>query len=283
MRHTGLLAALLLSSSPGIARPDEAVLPPPVIVAVPPVDAALARRGVQIPAGLLGVGILVNASLNAGAPFAPVSVVPDVAYGVSDDLQVGIRHSGPMGWQTPPGGALCVTGKEDRCGNKVYNNVGLDGLYALLRTRPAQISAHGTLYFDPLDPFTIALNLGAAGKLRITDDLAVWLDPQLRIGINRRDAPSGRTGNRERIFLPIELQVQVTPALAAIFQTGLDAPVAGFAGQYRWPVGVAALYAVDDAIDLGVRLAFENVGGAQPLGIGRLEARTISTLVNLRL
>src|SRR6185503_5347759 len=70
---------------------------------VPPVSGApmgrvAVRRGVQGPAGLLTLrlNLLVNAS--AGTFGKPTSLAPDLYYAVSDTVQIGVIHTGPMGW-----------------------------------------------------------------------------------------------------------------------------------------------------------------------------------------
>src|SRR3954468_10390504 len=81
---------------------------------VPPVSGApmgkvAVRRGVQGPAGLLTlrVNLLVNAS--EGSFGKPTSLAPDIFYALSDTVQIGLLHTGPMGWQTVPPVSLCLT------------------------------------------------------------------------------------------------------------------------------------------------------------------------------
>ena len=110
------------------------------------VPQALVARGVQGPAGQLWIRTLVGINASKGFFAKPFSIAPDVFYGVSDKLQVGLVHNGPLGWQTPgffPSG-LCLAGKENGC-PKVYNNVGFDALYSLM-TGSTDLSFHGAVY-----------------------------------------------------------------------------------------------------------------------------------------
>ena len=80
-----------------------------------PMGKVAVRRGVQGPGGLFTarVLLLVNASKdNFGKP---TSLAPDLYYSVSDTVQIGLLHTGPMGWQSLPGVGLCLTGTANRC------------------------------------------------------------------------------------------------------------------------------------------------------------------------
>jgi hypothetical protein len=60
----------------------------------------------------------------------PTSLAPDLFYAVSDTVQIGLLHTGPMGWQSRPGVGLCLTGTANGC-SKIYDNVGVDFMYGL--------------------------------------------------------------------------------------------------------------------------------------------------------
>lgn len=236
------------------------------------VPQALVARGVQGPAGQLWIRTLVGINASKGAFAKPFSIAPDVFYGVSDKLQLGLVHNGPLGWQTTPGAGLCLAGKENGC-PKVYDNVGFDALYSLM-TGSTDLSFHGTVYLSPLDPLTVAVALGVAGKLHINDKMALFFDPSLYIGVTKRDA-----GNKEVLYIPLEFQFQLQPQLALVAFTAFYGPFDGLGDFYVIPLGLGAFYNVNEMIDVGGRFSFDNL-----LGNGSsADFRSLSLLVNVRL
>src|ERR1044071_2827536 len=87
---------------------------------VPPVTSApdgqyAVMRGVQGPAGMVGARILLDINLSTDLAGKPISLAPDLYYSVTDKLQLGLLHEGPMGWQARPGLGLCFTGESNGC------------------------------------------------------------------------------------------------------------------------------------------------------------------------
>jgi len=111
----------------------------------PPMGRVAVRRGVQSPEGLFTLRLNLLVSASEGAFGKPTSIAPDLYYGVSDAFQIGLLHTGPMGWQTMPGAGLCITGKGGGCPH-VYDNVGFDVMYGLLHGRDFHLSFHTSLY-----------------------------------------------------------------------------------------------------------------------------------------
>ena len=114
-----------------------------------PMGMVAVSRGVQAPGGLFTarVPLLVDASKDSFGK--PTSLAPDLFYAVSDTVQIGLLHTGPMGWQSRPGFGLCLTGTTSGC-PKVYNNVGLDLMYgAAVRRLPPLAPLVAVLAPDP--------------------------------------------------------------------------------------------------------------------------------------
>ena len=102
------------------------------------------RRGVQGPGGLFTARLLLLINASKDNFGKPTSLAPDLFYSVSDTVQIGLLHTGPMGWQSRPGSGLCLTGTSDGC-PKVYNNVGFDFMYGLL-FGDFHLSLHSSLF-----------------------------------------------------------------------------------------------------------------------------------------
>jgi hypothetical protein len=236
------------------------------------------RRGLQGSAGTFYARIFLNINVSAGAFAEPVSLAPDLYYSVTDKLQLGLVHTGPMGWQTRPGTGLCLTGTGGGC-PKVYDNVGLDLMYALL-FGDVFLSAHASIYVLSFSsPSASMLTVGLAGKVRLAEGLALFFDPQIGIGLTGRDEP---TGVEQALFLPVELQLQANPMFQLKLFTGIRGPFDGFGDSYQIPLGLGALVNISTMIDVGLRFSFDNLLGSVPEGASRTDDRSLSLLLVIR-
>ena len=244
-----------------------------------PMGKVAVRRGVQGPAGLFTARLLllINASKNNFGK--PTSLAPDLYYALSDTVQIGLLHTLPMGWQSRPGGALCLTGTSDGC-PKVYDNVGFDFMYGLLYG-DFHLSIHSSLYLLRIsDPTFVMWTVGLIGKFHFTDLVALLFDPQ--IGISLAD----RRVNKDQLFVPLELQFQATPAVSVKLLSGVSGQLSALGDTYVIPVGLGVIGNVSSSIDLGVRFSFDNLLGKQPPmpppGASRTDARSIGLLLVIR-
>ncbi len=215
----------------------------------------------------------------------PTTITPDVFFGITDRIQFGVVHISPLDWQTPGfiPNALCVTGKDNNC-PKVYNNTSFD-LLALIVPGRYEIAAHVRYDFSSWDPLFMDLLLGFKSKLRLPY-VSVLFNPAVQIGLNKRDDVRGPTpdGNKEIIYLPVEVVFQATPLLAISAQSALWAPAKNFGDTFQVPLGGALLFTISPMVDIGVRFAFDNLGRVEtPYGrrVARSDARTLTALANI--
>lgn len=272
--HTrSILPALLLTTlagaAPAIADDDVAIL------SDAPDGQLAVRRGLQAPEGMLTARVTLAMNLSADAVGEPISLAPDIAYGVSDRLQVSLIHDGPMRWQARPGLGLCLTGSDGGC-PRVYDNVGLDVMYGLVFGSQLHVSAHGGLLLTSFDPVATMLPIGVAAKLHIGDAMAVTVDPQLGFALSDRDV------NADVLFLPIDVSFQVGVPTTLKLLTGVVGPLDGFGDAYQAPLGVGVVHNVTEHIDVGARFSFDNLLGQQPPGVDAADARSLALLLNLR-
>ncbi len=243
----------------------------------------LADRRLVLGRGQATAQVFVKLNFSDDEIGEPTTITPDFYYGVTDMLQLGLVHSTPLGWQTPgiAPTAFCITGEDNGCPD-VYNNLGIDAL-ALILPGPVEIAGHARFNFGQFDPFRINLVLGLASKLRLPW-FAIAFYPSIQIGLNERDPADGPTltGNKDVIYLPGEIIVQVTPQLAVLGQFALYSQVQNFEDHYRIPLGVAGLLTISPMIDVGVRWAWDNVGATRP-GMSRGDERSLTALANFHL
>jgi hypothetical protein len=236
-----------------------------------------AKRGIQGPAGLISARLLLHINASKNAFGKPVALAPDIFYSVSDTLQLGLLHNGPMGILTAasahPG--LCFSGTGGGC-PKVYDNIGFDALYGIAFGE-FNFSLHTSFFVLSFsDPTPLMLTLGGAFKFHFSDNVALLADPQFGIGLNKRDV------NKDQLFLPLQLQFQVSRAATLDLLTGVTGPLSSLSDAYRVPLGMALVFNINPHVDLGFKFAFDNLLGKMPPGSERADARSLAILVNIR-
>ena len=264
-----LLLASLAGAAPAVADDDVAIL------SDAPDGQLAVRRGLQAPEGMLTARVTLAINLGVDVAGEPISLAPDVAYGVSDRLQISVIHDGPMRWQARPGLGLCLTGTDGGC-PRVYDNVGVDVMYGLVFGSQLHLSAHGGLLLTSFDPATTMLPLGFAAKLHLGDAAAITVDPQLGFALSDRDV------NADVLFLPIDVSFQVGAPTTLKVLTGLVGPLDGFADAYQAPLGVGVVHNLTEHVDVGARFSFDNLLEQQPPGVDAADARSLALLLNLR-
>jgi len=248
---------------------------------VPPVSHApmgkvAVRRGVQGPAGLFTarLNLLVNAS--DGSFGKPTSLAPDLYYALSDVLQLGLLHTGPMGWQTLPGAGLCLTGTGRGGCPYVYDNVGADVLYGLVYG-DFHLSLHTSLYAAHLhEPRWFLWTIGLAGKVHFGESVALFFDPQIGVTLSNRDL------YKDQLFVPLALQLQAGPAVSVELLSGVTGQLSALGDTVRAPLGVGVVGNLSAWFDLGLRFSFDNLLGHQPAGASRTAERSLGLLAIFR-
>ena len=267
---TGCLAAL---SSPVLADDNDGTVPP---VSDAPEGQDTVTRGVQSPDGLLSLKVTLAMNLSSDLIGQPLSIAPNLYYGINDRFQVGLIHDGPMRQQTRPGAGLCLTGSDNGCAN-VYDNVGLDAMYGVVFGPALHLSGHGSLYVTSFDAGTVMLAVGVTGKIHLTNTAAVFFDPQIGVQLAKRDTVD------DMLFLPVEFQYQVGLPTTIKLLTGVTGSLSTLGDTYEVPVGIGFNRNLDATFDIGARFSFDNMLGKQAEGSGRADARSLAVLLNVRL
>lgn len=217
-------------------------------------------------------GSTVNINLSADAVAKPFSLAPSVWYGVNEKLTVGLTHDGGSTQWTPrpalrtftidvlgtpftaaAGAGICLTGEENGC-PKVYDNVGVDALYALKEGK-FSLAAHPALDIFSFDPFALSLRAGVLGRYMASDKIAVVFDPRLKIGLTERDF------NKEALDIPVWLWYAVNDKVGAYVHTGISGPLDGFGDAFSIPVQVGANFTVNEKLTAGADFSFLNLLG----------------------
>ncbi len=234
------------------ADPDPAAEPAPV-----------PRPGLTLPAGALNLAVTVEIEMSVGRVAKPLSIAPDVSYGVSDDLTVALVHSSYAlsGFRAKAGGGLCLTGDDGGC-VAVYNNVGAEGWYRLAAGKLAA-AVGGGVHATNLDAGFYGIKLGAKVRQGF-GKLAVTTLPSVLIAITKREDDAGTKLNKDMLWVPVQLTYRVADPLTVGLGTGIKGPLSGFGDAWQVPLGFMAQYAIDRQLGVGASWVFgQIVGGAE--------------------
>src|SRR5690242_6623941 len=136
----------------------------PVVLLVSGV--AHAAPGLTLPDGGVQATLTGEITLSADNVGKPTSIAPDVAYGITDDVTLGLVTStfGTTGFRGGAGDGLCVTGASNGCAH-AFDNGGVEALVSLVRGAAA-VAFVGGVYSFALDQHWVDGKLGA--KMRAT-------------------------------------------------------------------------------------------------------------------
>ncbi|MGE0868550.1 MAG: hypothetical protein AB7P03_08310 [Kofleriaceae bacterium] len=231
---------------------------------------------VTLPAGTSQIDVAVAANLTEGQTFAPLSIAPDVWYGATDALTLGIIYSShaATGFMGGAGEALCVTGKAKGCAS-VMPNAGLDLRYGLASGSFA-VAAEGAVLLRAFDPMTFAAKLGAVMRLR-TEKLIVEVSPNIAVGINRREPAmeGSASGNADVANLPVTFLVPFGSTFAVSAQTGVIVPFKGAGKNYAIPASVGAHVSPTAGVLLNATLSIPAATGGTVTSTG-FDNRTLT-------
>jgi hypothetical protein len=227
----------------------------PVAEAADGTDMAGEKTPLILPKGKIAVNVVLGVNLSTDAVAKPIAIAPDVWYGVAPKLDVGLVHSnyGLTGFWFQPGGGVCVTGEENGCAKLYDGPVGLLARF-LLAEGGVDLAANGGLVISSLDPMTLSLKLGVDGRW-MSGKIAVLFNPYVGIGLTERDF------NKEEIGVPVTVGYMVNEKLHAGVQTGIAGPLDGFGDFFIVPVGLGALFALNENMSVGGAFNFVNLAG----------------------
>jgi hypothetical protein len=218
---------------------------------------------VTVPASRVLIRADVGINLSTDTAGDPISIAPDVWYGVNDKLTVGLVHSfvaitGFMGIPIPAG--ICIG---DACGN-AYTTVGGMARYTLSQNKNMAVAVEGGAIAFGTDPLELSIKLGIAGRYRVNKQLAIDFQPALFFGATERDG-----GNKELVVLPVTAVYGINKKVGLLLQSGVAFPFEDADQQFFIPVTVGGTYAVNQQVSLyaAFSLPFLAGGDAFPTGV----------------
>ena len=224
---------------------------------------SLVKRPIVPAKGMLQVqGETLRVNLSKGEAFEPISLAPDILYGIKKGWTLGVTHDT----------GICLTGVEGGCA-KAYNDVGVELQLSLMGRGSFQVAATGGASVSSFsDPFVAGLNFGFLTRLRF-GKVAVDSRPRVYVGLTERDTEG------DILDLPVNVHYQVHPQTAVGIETGFSASLDDVGGENKIPFGMAALFAVNEKIDFGLALRLTNMAGSD----GGIDGRELVGRFALRL
>ena len=209
-------------------------------------------------------------TLDARSVARPFSLAPDVWYGVTSRLTVGVINSFSAVDLIDAGGSLCFRGTEGLC-QHTYRGGGVDVLWSWLAGGFA-VAPRARFLVRDIDPWKPAVTLGAL--VRWTQGrFAISADPYLRLGVANQDL-----GNRATLVVPLWLSVQPAARWLLALHTGWDSELATWRDAWHVPMAIEAAHRITPVIDAGFELGFPHLLGPQ----NNVKIRSMTVFVEYR-
>lgn len=249
-----------------------------LLLAIAPASAHAGEPGSLAGDGRLWIDLSLEVGLDADNRGDPVSLSPDLRYGISEALDVGLIHStravtGFAGFQS--GASFCVDGDRLCETLGLYHSAGVEGRYAVARGPALSLAATGALLANELDPFRLAVKLGATSRT-VAGPIALVVDPNVQIAATERETSLDVAG------IPVLVAVRAG-ALRLGIQSGIFSSLdSDVAKSYRVPL-TAELALAGDRLGAGASFTFPALLGGTAVARTGFDARTLSVWVSVEL
>ncbi|MBA3453398.1 MAG: hypothetical protein H0T42_09935 [Deltaproteobacteria bacterium] len=215
----------------------------------------LVTRSLVLAAGGVEAQLTAEINLQARRVGRPLSLAPDLWYGLTPRWTIGLIHSNRSVDRIDASATFCLRRFQTRC-DRLYRGSGIDVRWSW-KTGPLSVAPRARVLLRDVDPIKPAVTLGA--MVRWTRGrFAIESDPYLRLGLANRDE-----GNRAALFLPVWLAVQPTCHWLIAIHTGYDSELAIWRDGYHVPFGLVVRARATSYLDVGVEAGFTSLLGPQ--------------------
>jgi hypothetical protein len=233
----------------------------------------LTQRPLTLRQDMVEIWAPLQSNLSSDRVGEPVFLNPSIYYGLTDQWSVGLRHF--LG--------VCLGDEEAGCA-QTYNDVSVETVYGLGTQGPVNLAARLAVNWAPIDPSAWSGEIGALARGNL-GPVTVLVAPALNFGLSDRDeavkvtgspislgsysvlVPTGSVDNREYLLLPATVQVQVTPAIAAVGAIAANGPlnpeIGGYGDYYTVPVSLGAVWTPMRTLDVGAHFTWTNLAGKE--------------------
>lgn len=275
-----VVVAPIASADRRIEEPEARADAVPVATPSPPPP----RQGaVTLPAGVVAGHLAIELSLSSGGVLEPASIAPDISYGVTDDLTLGIIHSGSAltGFRGSAGWGYCLNGTDSttelNC-HTSYTAGGVEALYNIGRGSAA-LALDAAMIWSAFEP-SVHTDLKLGIKLKMSEgNVFAWFTPNVWLALDDR---YDRVVPHEHVlYLPISVWIKPVPPLSLGVATGAKAPLDNFGDRLSIPIGVLGQYAIDPRISVGTSFVFGKILGGSAVMDPGIDARVVQVWINL--
>jgi hypothetical protein len=123
----------------------------------------IVSRSIVLPRGALAAELTVEANLAYSYKAAPLSLAPDLWWGATDALTLGLVHSNASLDRFDPGASVCVRTDDVLYCDSAYHGSGLDARYRVADDGAFELAPRARVLVRDTDPFKPALTIGALG------------------------------------------------------------------------------------------------------------------------
>lgn len=208
-----------------------------------------------LPARTLDVRLTWEVNLQKGRYTRPLSIAPDLWFGVTDRWTIGITHSNASVDRIDADATFCVREFASVC-DRVYRGSHVDVRWSWQEGALA-VAPRGRLLLRDVDPMKPAVTIGALvrwtrGRFRILSD------PYLRVGLANTDQ-----GNRAALMFPVWLGIQPTRGWLLEIHTGYDGDLAVWPDGWHIPFALVARVRPASQLEVALEAGFSSLLGPQ--------------------
>lgn len=233
-----------------------------------------AQPAAPLRSGAVSGTLTSEVDMTSGVAGDIVSVAPDLAVGVMDELTLAVVHSqfARTGFRGVAGTGVCVT---EGCPS-ICDNLGLEALYGATRGAWA-ISANPGVHAWSFDRDHYVAKLGA--KLRYKEGRVVMQTlPAVTLAITERD---GMPANRDRLWWPVTLAYAVVPSVSLGAATGLKLAFDAPGDSYEVALGAFTQYVHSPTLTLGASWIHGRAFAGSAVSPGGIDSRVLNVWVTI--
>jgi hypothetical protein len=216
----------------------------------------LVTRPLVLGSGEVEARLVTALGLSAPELLRPVSVSPDLWYGVAPRWTVGVVHSAQSLGLVRADASLCFRGVPPESCQRTYRGGGVDVRWQA-RDGALAVAPRGRLLVRDAEPWKPALAAGALVRWT-RGRYAVSADPYLQLGL----ANQGR-GNRAALVVPLWLAVQPARRVLVALHTGWDGELAVLRDGWHVPAALAVEARAYRGLHVAVEGGFRSLIGPQ--------------------
>lgn len=260
-------------------RPERPVVVEPAQVRAEAESKPPLLPGVTLREGVVAGHVAFEINVAKDAEREPMSIAPDLSYGITDNLTFGIIHSASAltGFRGSAGSGVCFTGTAGGC-RTMYTVGGIEALYNIGRGSAALALDAGIIWsaFEPSVHTDAKLGL----KLKMSEgNVFAWFQPNVWLALD--DRWDRVVPHEHQLFLPISMWIKPIAPLALGVGTGVKGPLKNFGDRLAIPVGPLVQYAFDKRLSVGASFVFGKIlAGSDVMNPG-LDARAVQIWMNL--